>query len=527
MKKIISLLCVFLVCLLVSTGFSQTNNPLLEEGIKQYQAENYDEAIEALEKARAQDPKSSQAAFFLGMAYKKTTAYGKAAANLEDALKLKPVAKDALAEYIDVLLKLNKLAEAKNLIKAAREQNVAPANISFLEGLILVKEKNCAGAVASFESAKSLDKSLQQAADYQIGLCFMNEKNLKKAQERFKATASYDPNSNLAVYARQYLEAVESNLFYTRPLRVTLGLSGGYDSNVVSKPRQERFADGIGDPGVGFISPSLRVEYVSDWEGPWLLNAMYFVSANLNEHFVHSRDFMGNTFSVIPGYNFGRVSVSMLGSYTNYSLRTDSDPVPDENAGYKRYEDYFTFGPIIKFMLTEKQILELFAGYDKKNYYNQVITSPDSIRDAEGLRAYLSWTWFYLNNGFVNLRYDIGREAANGAYWDNSFNRFSGSLVAPVLPDDLARKIGFLYLQLTGGFTTQNYSYSQPYTDFDGSTKSNPREDKIYNGSVSLNWDITKNWSCILQYTRTKWDSNIPVYEYTRNLYSAGVEFRF
>lgn len=528
MKRVFLIIVFFLLSIIFNySAFCQANNPLLEEGIRQYQAENYEEAIEVLEKLRVQDPKSSLAAYFLGMAYKQTMDYDKAATNLEDALKLKPAVKEALVECVNMLFQLNKLEEAKKWLKVAQEQNIAPANIAFLEGMILAREKKYAAAIKSFEKAKLLDKNLVQTADYQIGLCYLNDRKYKNAQERFKATASYDPKSDLAVYARQYLEAVENTIFYTRPLRVTLGLTGGYDSNVISKPRQESVAGGAGDPGCGVLSPSLRIEYVPRLDGPWLFNAMYSSSANFNEHYVHSRDSISNTFSMIPGYNFGHFSVSMLGSYTYYSLRTDSDIVPDGNAGYKHYEDYYTFGPIVKIMLSEKQILEFFTGYDKKNYYNQAITSTDSLRDAEGFRAYLSWTWFYLNNGFINLRYDVGKEAANGSYWDNISNRLSASLVLPVLPDDLIQKIGFMYLQLTGSFTAQDYTYDQPYSDIDGSSKTDRRKDKIYNGSASLNWDITKNWSFILQYTRTKSDSNIPAYEYTRNLYTAGVEFKF
>jgi opacity protein-like surface antigen len=125
------------------------------------------------------------------------------------------------------------------------------------------------------------------------------------------------------------------------------------------------------------------------------------------------------------------------------------------------------------------------------------------------------------------LRYDYNREAANGIYWDNNSNRFSGSLVLPILSDNFAQKIGFMYLQLAGSFTAQDYSYSQPYSDVDGSSKTDRRNDRIYNGSAGLNWDISKNWSLILQYAHIRSNSNIPVYEYTRNLYTVGLEFKF
>ena len=527
MKKLISLCCILLFFILTSPVFGQTSNPLLDEGIKQYQAENYEEAIEILEKARKEEPASSLAAFFLGMAYKQAMDYDKAAANLDAALKLKPAVKEALVEQISVLYQLNRLEEAKNWIEVAKQQNIAPASVAFLEGMVLARERNYKAAIGSFEKAKSLDANLTPTADYQIGLCYMNDRKFKNAQERFKATASHDPKSDLAGYARQYLEAVENSLFYTRPLRFTLGLNGGYDSNLISKPRLENLSGGTGAPGSDVISPYARIEYVPRLEGPWLFNAMYSFSANFNDRYVHSRDAMVNTFSVLPGYNFGRFSLSMLGSYTNYLLRTDSDITPDGNAHHKHYEDYFTFGPIAKILLTEKQILELFAGYDKKNYYNQVITSNDNLRDAEGFRAYLSWAWFYLDNGFINLRYDVNKEAANGSYWDNIAHRFSASIIIPVLPDDYIQKIGFVYLNLAGSYTVQDYYHTQPYQDADGSAKTDVRDDRIYNGSVSLNWDITKNWSCYFQYTRTKSDSNMPAYEYTRNLYMAGVEFKF
>ena len=526
-KEILTFIVSLLVFVLVSPVLCEAGHSLLDEGIKQYQNENYEEAIEILEKVRYREPESSLAAFFLGMAYKQTINYDKAAANLEDALKLKPAVKEALAEYINILFHLDKLEEAKKWIKVAREQNVSPANISFLEGMILAREGQYAAAVESFEKAKSLDGKLAQMADYQIGLCYLKEQNFKNARERFKATASYDPQSDLAVYARHYFEAVENSIFYTRPIRVTLGIYGGYDSNVVSKPRQESMAGGVGSPGSGVLSPSVRIEYVPLLNRSWLFNAMYSSSANLHDRFVHSRDLIANTVSFLPGYNFGRFSISMLGSYTNYLLRTDSDIVPDGNAGYKHYEDYFTGGPIVKILLTENQIFELFTGYDKKNYYNQVNPSGNSRRDAEGFRGYLNWVWFFWRNGFVNLRYDICKEAADGSYWDNLSNRLSAGLVLPILPENLARKIGPLYLQLAGGFTFQDYSHPQPYSDAAGYAHTGRRKDEIYNGAAGLNWDITKNWSCVLQYSHIKSDSNIPVYEYTRNLYTMGLEFKF
>ncbi|MFA5286577.1 MAG: hypothetical protein WC347_13350, partial [Smithellaceae bacterium] len=69
MKKSALIIGIFLLSIvLTSPAFCQAGNPLLDEGIKQYQAEDLEEAIETLKKARAADPTSSMAAFVLGMA---------------------------------------------------------------------------------------------------------------------------------------------------------------------------------------------------------------------------------------------------------------------------------------------------------------------------------------------------------------------------------------------------------------------------------------------------------------------------
>ena len=69
-KKSIFIVLCFLFLFSVSTAYSQPKSDYLEQGIKQYSVENYDEAIVVLEKARAINPKSSAVAYYLGMAYK-------------------------------------------------------------------------------------------------------------------------------------------------------------------------------------------------------------------------------------------------------------------------------------------------------------------------------------------------------------------------------------------------------------------------------------------------------------------------
>ena len=100
--------CLLLIFLFLHPAFAQVPDTL-REGIEQYQKENYEEAIEILTKVRRERPASSQAAFFLGMAYKQTMDYPKAAQNLQEAVTLAPPIKEALVELIDTLSQLDRL----------------------------------------------------------------------------------------------------------------------------------------------------------------------------------------------------------------------------------------------------------------------------------------------------------------------------------------------------------------------------------------------------------------------------------
>jgi hypothetical protein len=176
--------------------------------------------------------------------------------------------------------------------------------------------------------------------------------------------------------------------------------------------------------------------------------------------------------------------------------------------------------------MNQNNILEVFAGYDKKTYYNQKTSNRESVRDSVGLREYVSWIWLFRENAFFNLRYDYNQDHADGIYWESVTHRMTANLILPLLSQERAKRVGQLNLQVAGGAAWQDYRYEQPFVD-GGSLVTGKRRDRIYTGSVGLSWAFSKHASFILQATRTKNDSNIPIYSYERDLYMTGVEFRY
>lgn len=500
---------VTILLLLLFAPFSihnvQCDSPLLLEGIQFYKQENYGEAARILEAARKDDPRSSTAAFFLGLTYKQLLDYQKALPNLRDAVTLEPKIKEALVELIEVLYHLyeeGKAEETKKWIEVAEKEDIYPAKVAFLKGLVLAKEGNNSAARESFEKAKSLDKTLAQSADVQIALSLVNEKEFKKARDSLRTAIQQDPTTDLAGFARQYQDLVEREIEMARPVRVTLSGFGQYDTNLILKPVEGSLAPDVSNEASRVLISSLRFDYLPVFEGPWIFNAQYATSADWHQRFSTSHDSYSNGVYVAPGYNFGTSALNLALRYNNALVRSPS---------YKRYVDVFSVGPLYRVLAGENKILEFFGGY-AKNEYAQPPLIPEEDRDSDRYSAYVNWVWLFKKDAFFNVRYEYSRDDAQGSNWVNSGHSLSFALTLPLIEK--------LSLQLSGETFVQDYR--NVHTEFNVK-----RDDWYYSGTVGLGYLLLKDLNLILQYTFNRADSNIGIYDYERSVYSLGFEYRF
>jgi tetratricopeptide (TPR) repeat protein len=499
-------LFLFLVTIFMTFDAFSQQPQSLDEGISLYKAGKYDEAVTALAKARQEDPKSSSAAFFLGLSYKQTMEYEKALPNFQDAVTLTPKIKEALVELIDVNLQLGRLDEAKKWIAVGEEENVLPAKTAFLKGLVLSQEGKNKEAAASFEKAKSIDPAIAQASDIQIAISRLKDSELKSAKESFQEAITADPQTDLAGFARQYLARVKETLYAKKPLHFTLGAFAQYDDNMILKYTEQAIpAGGTNQDQESLVANSFfRAAYAPTIKGPWLFNAYYSLSSSIHQRYGDKYDSIINTISATPGYNFGKYSLNLAATYS-YAL------VRDE--GYEKYSTNMSVGPVFRFTAKNSQLFELFAGYADNKYYREVL-SPEENRDSSGATAYASWVWLFGRNSFLNLRYQFTDQDAEGRNWKNSSHSLSANVVIPTTEK--------VKLQFSGEFTKMDFKFVNSW--YIPATK---RKDQISNLSAGIIVELFTNGNLIGQYTRIDNGSNIAFYDYLRNLYTAGLEYRF
>ena len=471
----------------------------LEKGIGQYRHENYDEALITLKKAKEEDSRSSLTSYYLGLTYKKLQDYREAIPNLQDAVSYSPKIKEAMPELIDCLYQSGDIEGAKARITEAEAEGIRPAQIAFMNGLVLLKDEKWEAAAGSFKNAKELDPSLGQSCNYQIGIAYLKGKKLSDAQKAFTEVVLINPDSNMANFANEYVDTIAKREEAMRPLKFTFDAAWQYDDNVVLKPGETAVASSISDKGDSRQVYTASAEYshmFSDNIGLRGLYTLYYAKqSNLGFY-----DTVVNNFIIQPTIYFLNGLLTFPSGYS-HTLVND-----------KAYLSRPMASVLYNSMAGENNMCQLSIKY-QNNDYLWTPSSDDEDMSGNDLGGAVGWYTFFANKkGFFNLHYGVNQNWTKGNNWEYFGNSAGAVLSIPVLNK--------FNLALSGDACFQNFANS--HTDYHLY-----RKDAVYTLSALAAYKIFKDCELQMQYTYISDNSNISVYEYDRNIYSVGVEIKF
>jgi len=474
-------------------------NPTLEKGIGLYKHENYDEAASVLKKARTEEPQSTLAAYYLGLTYKQMQDYNEAKMHLIDAVTLTPKIKGALIELIDCLYQTGQLEEADKWIAEAEVEGIRPAQTAFLKGMVLMKEDKAEDAIKAFENAKALDQSMSQAADYQVAMAYMKAGKFSNAKGVFQQLVLVDPNSTMANFANTYMDAISGREKAMKPFRASIGEYWQYDDNVVLDPSDANVGTDISDKGDSREVTTAMAEYTHRFNQTFDIKAQYFFYwAKQND--LGFYDTLSNTFVIQPEMNLKSGQLSMP---IGYNLTRIND---------KAYLSSPSVSGVYNQMVGNHNMGQAYIKYAYKDYM-WAPSIEDEDRTGNDFGGGLGWYYFFMQNkGFVNLRYGLTKEWTVGNNWENWENNINATILVPVLDK--------LNVTVSGNLSAQYYENSNTsYHVY--------RRDQVWTLSALAAYKFYKDSEIQLQYTHVNDSSNIGVYTYTRNIFSAGVEIKF
>lgn len=489
----------FIFAFFSTFAMANTLSNTLENGINQYRAENYEEALLIFKEILNKDPNNTTAQFYSGLIYKQIGNYQEAIKYYLLSAKGSPSVKDAYIELIEMYLNVNDISEARSWITKAEAEDIKPAYVSFLKGLVLSKEGKNQEAITAFTKAKASDKSLEQVADFQIAMIYAKQKKIDKLKESLQAIVTVNPNTDLANFAKEYEDALNRNLQSYKTWHFSAGVGYIYDDNVIAAPSSSLPDTIVSDQKDSSISASFSINYTPLVPSPLYFTAQYNFYANtyfkLDEY-----NTITNSLTLTPGMNFDKSIVTIPVSYS-YQLFNG-----------KKYMGLLTIRPTYGIMLTDRLMGQLSVGYGWRDML-QAPSFADESRDADIINGAAGLYYFIKDNtGFINARYEHAYENAKGANWKNNGDRFSLGILCPIYTNLTLNLGGDIYLQ----------RYKDVHSVFNVK-----RDDKIYSGSILLTWEVIKGLQVNLQYMHTKADSNIPVYDYKRNVYNLAIQYNF
>ncbi len=518
-RKLLLFIAITVVLSVFSQPVMSQDNPDLQRGIAEFRQENYEEALDGLLKARSAEPGSSEAAYYLGVTYKNLQDYQEAKKHLKDAVNLSPEIKEAGMELADVLYQLGDYQKALDVLAAAEKSGVRPGQTAFLKGLVLLEMNENAVAIESFNKAKAASPGLVQAADYQIGLALIKAEKLDEARVKFNEVVVKDPNTDMAAFSSHFIEKIEKKKRERSPYHYYLGLHFQYDDNVVLEPSDASAASNITDEDDYREVLTFGFEYVPRERETFDISAHYSFYLS-NHHDLSSYDVMSHTLTVVPSYMISENATADLALSYNYTF-----------VDYDEYLSTAAVSPTYTRSFGKDNTLQMYVSYQKKEFFDEPSNEHED-RDADNYSLNLSWFHFFSqeesvlmplmetfqlmffteNKGYFNLLYRLYEDDTEGRNWQFIGNEGIATVLVPFTDKFKA--------SFSGGVDYQDFM--NVHTVYE-----KERRDIVYTFSALLFYKFYKNTNVQFLYLHRRDDSNIALYDYHRNVYSVGLEYRY
>ncbi len=498
-----------LILFLIFIPVSMAAQDLFQKGIEQYRQENYEEALEIFKKIYISQP-STLASFYLGLTYKQTGDYWKAKEFFYQALTGRPRIDDAYVEIAEVLYFLGELKEAMKWLSEAEKQLIMPSRVLFLKGLVLSKMGMFDESRKSFERAKSIDPALTQTSDLQIALTYSAERKIKEAMKTLEGLIKIEPKTDIAEFASDYLTALKTAI---KEWIFTFSMAYQYDDNVVSKPTTligVSAVDEISGKKDSALINNLKITYRPLLSEPLSLAADLSIYTK-NYFSSYKFDTTMSTMILTPGYGFKNGFITLPVSYSHMWLNE------------REYMSLFSVTPTLSIQIFKEHIGQISAGYSKREMLKYTVgADPDEDRDGNQYSFSVGYFYPFKQKGVFYSRYEYVIDDTQGINWDSYSHRISSGLIYPLTEN--------LLIQIAGEHAWQNYRNINTYTgrSVNGFPETaEKRRDKIYSLTGGVIFEISKTLRTNLNYYHLRADSNFPIYDYKKNLYTFELSFTF
>lgn len=501
-------------------------------GILAYRTQQYEDALTLLRQALRFHPQNTRALYFLGLTYLALGQTEQALAPLKTLHDLRPNDVDVMYQLGGTYFALAQYDRAEPLLEEAFTRQPDKEHLGYYVGFLRYRHKAYQQAADAFAATQSSDPDIRQLAGFYrglslgiLGLSDQAVAELALAQQ----VQPMSPITGASVRVREALEATPRKAEKKR-LNAQVSVGGFYDDNVAINPNPsaDPFAEALRarpTNSPGFMT-TLRADYALYRQGPFetTLTYAYYQTVNTDSGAgtFNIQDHLGGLSTAYRG-TVGSVPFELGAQYTYDYMFLGS------NGFLSRQSLVFpvVFVPpsfTAPGIGTVQHLSTLLYRHQSKNFFREPADSdfrfaPES-RDAQNnMIGFLHILRFAQDRFLFRLGYQRDTEASKGTAFTYGGNRFQTGVEVLLPWQQLAVRMDY-------EIHWRDYTYAQTlFADNAGVLSA--RRDTERDLFVQISKPLADRFSVALQYQRIGNDSNIPVYDYTKNVVTALVTWTY
>ncbi|MBN2063033.1 MAG: DUF560 domain-containing protein [Deltaproteobacteria bacterium] len=445
-----------------------------------------------LKKALEFNPDNPYYKQYLGKTYLKIERYDEAMALLRKALEENPDIPGLNYDMAFLYYKMENYSQAAMLFEEIASEE--PENILayYHGGISLYKIKEYQRAANFLMNASKLSPTIKPSGYYYAGVCYMHMGDIVKAKNLFIYVKENSDSKSLKDHASMWLETIKNREKEQLPYNIYVKLGYQYDSNVrLAALNEDIYSNKDDYVTVGYFSGSYR--FINKQE--YVLGAGYNHFQNWHND-LEQYDLIGSIFNIYGQYHTGALTYSL--SFLPHFYWVDSS----------RYMRKQQLKPEISYKISDELLLRFSYSF----YWNNHLR--DDGRDGHTNDPSLT-LYYSLKDRQGYLFAGIGYEDESTTHPDHDYDKWNVNAgLSHQIPWDLN-------LNISGKSSSRDY-------DNVNSLYSVKREDRKYNGSISLSRQMFYDWLNIVgEFNYTKNRSNIKEFEYKRKIWTLSLTARF
>lgn len=510
-----------------------------------YDDKRYDEALALLNKALELDPEHERSLFYKGLVHLAQNNPREAITALESVHALQPTDLNVQHHLGVAYFSNGNYDKSKPFLEAAFQQNPGAENLGYYVGFLRYRNKQYGKAVDAFEKNQTSDPDTEQLNAFYRGLALgilgLPGEALIEL-EQVQRTQAISPLTQSSIRIREALTA--GQIFGTqRRFRFQINVGGFYDDNVAINPNALEGPIPIQNPPTdpnlvinalrerdttapGFIT-NIRADYSFLRQGPFEAVATYSFfqtvygeglgNFNIQDHQVGLSGFYRGVVADIPfqlglQYFYDYLFLDMAGFLSRHSPTLSATVV----------------GPNFKLPLLGNvgNLTTFLYRYQVQTFFREVgnfdIRFRGDLRDAFNNTLGFIHAFRMANDKLlIRLGYHYDNESTEGAAFSYRGHRIltGGQLQLPW---------GNMILRYDYDVHWRDYKNNQTtviFTDRDGFLSRRDDTQQIH--LVQLTKPLPNNFAITGQYQGIRNSSNIPIYDYNKNVWTVIVTWAY